>query len=328
MKDWLQRTLLSLSEAVLWGRAVFIISWVLGTGVSWEGAAAVVFVGHLAGQLGLSKIRENSALRDADKPGSGSDELLKRRILLVWIGIVGAMGASLWIILKNAGHLSWLPTGLTLTVLASAGGINAVTKRMDSSDAQKRLVFGSVAFFLMALTEVAPQPVVLRDTILCLCVSTVFLIRQKGKEVDRSRGDTQNRWNAGSVISVSVILILALILTFGSSVGKQLLSELMSLIYPLAEKLLEIILLPVGYLIQWLITVLKRFIVPDESRFKMEFESFRDDIDKLQQEEQSLLALPLWAKIILWGLFITYAATIRRRCGRRIKNKPRFFRCG
>lgn len=278
----------------------------LGLGFSWEGAFAVILASHFMGQWAASMVMRRGDGHTSDFD-AGDGDSLKRSLLLAWAGILIGVSVCLGIIWHSIGHpMSWLCTGVALSVLSSAVGINAVTKHLGSLGARRKLVLGSIIFFFMALGRTAPQSSVFRDTILYLLVSSMFLIRQRGLEVDKSVLVSRNRrWNTSSVIVVSIAMLLAVAFSLGSSAGRQLVSELLRVIEPVLEKTLEIILLPVGYFIQWLGAILQRFMTQDDTKFSIEFDSFLDDLRKLQQEQDTLLTLPLWLKLLLSGTVIT-----------------------
>ncbi len=282
------------------------MSYRLGLGFSWEGAFAVILASHFLGQWAAARVMRRGDGHTSDFD-AGDGDSLKRSLLLAWAGILIGVSVCLGIIWHSIGHpMSWLCTGVALSVLSSAVGINAVTKHLGSLGARRKLVLGSIIFFFMALGRTAPQSSVFRDTILYLLVSSMFLIRQRGLEVDKSVLVSRNRrWNTSSVIVVSIAMLLAVAFSLGSSAGRQLVSELLRVIEPVLEKTLEIILLPVGYFIQWLGAILQRFMTQDDTKFSIEFDSFLDDLRKLQQEQDTLLTLPLWLKLLLSGTVIT-----------------------
>lgn len=283
----------------------------LGLGFSWEGAFAVVLASHFLGQWAAAGVMRRGDGHTSDSD-AGDGDSLKRSLLLAWGGILIGVSICLGIIWRNTGYpISWLCTGIALSVLSSAAGINAVTKHLGSPGARRKLVFGSIVFFFMALGRIAPKSPVFRDTILYLIVSSMFLIRQRGLEVDRSGLVSRNcRWNRGSVVVVAAAMLLAVAFSLGSSAGRQLVSELLRIIEPVLEKTLDIILMPVGYFIQWLGAILQRFMTQNDTDFSIEFDSFLDDLRKLQQEQDGLLTLPLWLKLLLSGTVITVSLVL------------------
>lgn len=328
--------LLSLAEALLWGRIVSLLSSGFRLGLTWESAFIIILISHLLGQWvtwialkrGAGSFTGPGAARCTDRDSDRSSPILDEgsevsgrtawggvrrsgsasrcNLLLAWAGVLIGICGCLGIVWRNEGYVnSWFYTGIAVSVLASAAGVNSVTKRLDSQGARRKLVVGSILFFFMALSRPLPETAVLRDTILYLSILSVFLIRQRGYEISGPSVISKKRqWSLGSLITVSVVMVFAIVFSLGSSVGRELISQLSEKLWPVLETILEYVLLPVGYLVQWIGMFLQKFIKPDDSDFDVEFESFRENMRKMQESKDGLWTMPVWLKWLLAGSVI------------------------
>ena len=286
--------LLSLSEALVWGRVASLLSSRLNPGFTWVNAFTVILVSHLLGQWAAA-----GAVRRGGGGRGGS-------LLLAWAGVLIGLSGCLGIIWCSTGYSSsWFYTGIAVSVLSSAAGINTVTKTLNSEGARKKLVIGSLLFFFMSLTRSLPETLVLRDTILYLLASSMFLIRQRHHEVNGSSLTSKKvQWSVGSVLIVSVAMFLAIGFSLGSSAGRELVLELFRKLGSVFETTLKFVLIPVSYLVQWLVGLLRRFVRPAGFTFSNGADSYLEDLLKLYGERSSSWMLPVWSRWLLAGSLI------------------------
>ncbi len=107
-------------------------------------------------------------------------------------------------------------------------------------------------------------------------------------------------WNAGSVIVVLVAMCLALTFCLSSSAGRELVTEFFRRLGPALETTLKYVLMPVGYLIQWLVVFLKRFARTDGSTLSFEVNGALEELQKLKSQDR-LWIMPVWLKWLLAG---------------------------
>lgn len=317
MNDWSLSVLLSLSEALLWGRVASLFNSHLDFGFTPGNGFAVIFVSHLLGQWAARGAMTYGKKRNSRGHGSGRsgpgevrpgrlrdalDVGPRRSLFLAWAGVLMGICGCLGIIRKATDYSSsWLYTVMALAVLSSAAGINTVTKRLTSQGALKKLVFGSIVFFIVSLTRLSPETAVLRDTVLYLLVSSMFIIRQRSHEVAGwGVASRRHYWNAGSVIVVLVAMCLALTFCLSSSAGRELVTEFFRRLGPVLETTLKYVLMPVGYLIQWLVVFLKRFARTDGSTLSFEVNGALEELQKLKSQDR-LWIMPVWLKWLLAG---------------------------
>ena len=138
-----------------------------------------------------------------------------------------------------------------------------------------------------------------------LAISSIFIVRQRGFEVDYEVSERKNKlWNASSVILVCVAGFVALGLVALLTGGKQLLGDLYQFMEPALEKGLDLIILPVAYLLEWISNILSKFIDPNNADFAVEFQPFFDQTKEMNEQDEVVSLLPPWAKWLLIGLAI------------------------
>ncbi len=304
MRDWFQMGLLSLCESLLWGLVTLFLSLSLDLFVPWSHAFAVIFVAHLLGQsISLATIKRVDVGGSCDR-FSNTREHAKNRMLFVWAGALVVMGVAIWVVFRRGGYrVSWLYIQTALCVLASASGINSITKHLDAAKATRKMVFGTIVFFVISLFSIVPQAMILRHTVYYLVVSSVFIVRQRGSEVDQDMGISRDkRWNLSSVVVVCTAGFVALVLVAFLSGGKRLLSDLYQLVQPFLEKGFDLILLPVAYLLEWISNILSRLIDPNNADFAVEFQPFLDQMREMQEQNETVSILPIWVKWLFIGL--------------------------
>ena len=313
MRDWFQIVLLSLSESFLWSSVVFFACICLDLSVLWGHAFAVVFGAYLLGQLvalATEAYTKNSESHSRISR-SGSSEVTvsgnaKARLLLYWGAVIFAIGILIWAVSRYGGcHLSWTYAQIVFSVFASALGINSVTKHLDAAKAMRNMVFGTLLLFAIGLFPYVPQKVILGNTACYLAISSIFIVRQRGFEVDYEVSERKNKlWNASSVILVCVAGFVALGLVALLTGGKQLLGDLYQFMEPALEKGLDLIILPVAYLLEWISNILSKFIDPNNADFAVEFQPFFDQTKEMNEQDEVVSLLPPWAKWLLIGLAI------------------------
>jgi len=216
------------------------------------------------------------------------------------------MGILIWVVSWYGGHhLSWTYAQVVFLVFASALGINSVTKHLDAAKAMRNMVFGTLLLFAIGLFPYVPQKVILGNTACYLAISSIFIVRQRGIEVDDEVSARKNKlWNASSVILVCVAGFVALGLVALLTGGKQLLGDLYQFVEPALDKGLDLIILPVAYLLEWISNILSKFIDPNNADFAVEFEPFFDQTKEMKEQDEIVSLLPPWAKWLLIGLAI------------------------
>ncbi|HHY34097.1 MAG TPA: DUF4129 domain-containing protein [Firmicutes bacterium] len=225
---------------------------------------------------------------------------------MAWAGVLTGLSGCLGIIWWSTGYSrSWFYTAIAVSVLSSAAGINTVTKTPNSEEARKKLVIGSIVFFFISLTRLLPETLVLRDTILYLLASSMFLIRLRRHEMNGpSLTSKKVQWSVGSLIVVSVAMFLAFGFSVGSSAGREVVLELFRKLGLVFETILNFVLIPVGYLVQWLVTLLQRFVRPAGFTFSHGADSYLEDLLKLYGDRSSSWTLPVWLRWLLTGSLI------------------------
>ena len=291
----------------------FFASICLDLSVLWGHAFAVVFGAHLLGQLvalATEAYTKNSEIHTLI-PRSGSCEVTfsanaKTRLLLYWGAVIFAMGILMWVVSWYGGYrLSWTYAQIVFFVFASALGINSVTKHLDAAKAMRNMVFGTLLLFGIGLFPYVPHKVILGNTACYLAILSVFIVRQRGLEVDDEVSARKIKLrNASSVILVCIAGFVALGLVALLTGGKQLLGDLYQFVEPALEKGLDLIILPLAYLLEWISNILSKFIDPDNADFAVEFQPFLDQAKEMEEQDEVVSLLPPWAKWLLIGLAI------------------------
>ena len=348
MRDWFQIVLLSVCETFLWGSVTFALSVRLGFSLSSGYAFGTVFIAHLLGQLialvttrkkknegmwhdsqNSGDEREESLGRGRDAAEAGAPDHAKNRMLFLWVCVLSIMGVCIWRVWEHAVYdVSWLYMEIAISVLASALGINSVTKHLDAAKATRKMVFGAMVFFVMGVFQTVPQTMILRGTICYLPLSSVLIVRQRGFEVGpgdigtKQQRQWNRQWNTSSLIVVCVAGFMAVVLFVVLTGGKELLRDMYQLIQPILEKGFDLILLPIAYLFGWISDLLSGLIDPDNAEFAFEFQPLRDETKEMQEQNEVIAVLPQWVKLLVIGLAIVAVLVLLWRLISKTVEKP------
>lgn len=229
-------------------------------------------------------------------------------LLVLWLGpmlLLGYASVRAYDLLGFGGVLTVMLTW----IVASARGIAAASHPAGSESARRGLVMGTVALGVMSLMPMGSGSPGTAEILAFLLLSTaILLLRRRQEVVQRVSSQAGAPWAAGGVAFVVVVLVGVLLVYAIGSGGLGTVVRVLRTVRDLVSAALGYIMLPIAYVVEWLIYRLRRAIEGRELETQQVPPSLRDELAKHLQENQELAEAPEWLR---WGgLVLVVAAAV------------------
>ena len=285
MSAWFEELASALAEAVIVDRMFSAAGRLTGWGIHgpwvFALAAASHVVAHAAAAFSLGRFEENGRkLLLAFWVLSGA--LLGMFVFLEY-GRIGLGGASLC-------FLTWLA--------CSARGIMTITQPRNSDSVRRGFVLGVLVLSSLSLFggETGTSDVASVFVFATLC-SALLVVERRREVTDRLSAPEGTPWTVGGTVFILVALLLAFVLYGAGSGGFGAVAGLMGVLWDYLVTVLGYALVPIAYLVQWLIAGVRYILAGRETQEIKLPQSPFEDLSK-QLEETKLRMIPSWMK---WG---------------------------
>ncbi|MGE5579943.1 MAG: DUF4129 domain-containing protein [Bacillota bacterium] len=316
MNALIDGVLSALAEAVVLGRIALagvahidlpnIATWVFCL------AAAAHAAGNMAARAsGAKALGAGASMAGASKAvvsGDGGPSGNRLVLLALWLGpmfLLGYVSVRAYSLLGFGGILTTMLTW----IVASSRGIAAATHPAESESARRGLVWGTAALGFMSLVRLRGGSPGTAEILAFLLLSTALLVLRRRQEVVQNVPSQAGApWAAGGAVFAATVLASVLIVYAIGSGGFGTVVRVLAAVRDFVSVALGYIILPLAYLVEWLILRMRRAIEGYELETQKMPSSLGDELTKQLRESQELAEVPAWLK---WGgLVLVIAATI------------------
>ena len=318
MSAWFEELLSALAEAVVVDRMLSAAGRLTGWGIQgpwfFALAAASHVAGHAAAAFSVGRLEQNG----------------RKLLLAFWVLSGAVLGAFVFLEHGRIGFggafvcfLTWLA--------CSARGIMTITQPRNSDSVRRGFVLGVLALscFSLLRTErgVGDVASVFAFAILC---SALLVVERRREVTERLSAPEETPWTVGGTVFILAALFLALVLYGAGSGGFGAVAAFIGVLWGYLVTVLGYALVPIAYLVQWLIAGVRRILVSRETQEIKLPRSPLEDLGKQLEETRPGIIAP-WVKWGLLGLALIslaaaawfVASRLQRRSRRETQNETR-----
>ncbi len=290
MTVWPDGVIAAFAEAVIAHRLVAAVSPSLAPPQRMGWPFLLVLLAHLAGQTA------------AGWAGSKSESGFSRRLLAFWLAPGVFVGFLVLLALERIGFAAMV-TCIFAWVLCSGRGVAFVTQPRNSQTAKRDLVLGTMILGFLSLVVGGSSQRAFLDIIVFVLLGSALLVLRRSREVsDSSLLLEENApWAIGGAVFIGLVLVAVLILYALGPGGSEAVLAVFRILWEWFATILGYLMIPVAYLVQWLIIGFQRMIAGRNMETPEAQIPEPDDLLGELLDEQRLTHLPEWVK---WAVFL------------------------